>query len=174
MEKGWRRCAVSGLGPAVGRGGNALANDTREAGVKKAWATSQRPCTPSEMCLMVPTAQGTKCWSLSLWPQCPQSHSHIYTKARTPVAQKPVPATFTRGDQYRCFLWVHCEVGSGRSQKFQIQRAWPERKFCRKVSILEPETGSDGGWPVWSSFLVPIPWPLVRRITNSGPHVSNR
>lgn len=100
--------------------------------MEKAWAASHRPCTHLEMCLMLLIAQGTKCWSLSLWLQYPQSHSRFYTKARTPVAQKPVSATFTRGDQYRCFLWAHCRVGSGRSQKFQIQRAWSERKFAEK------------------------------------------
>lgn len=98
--------------------------------MEKAWAASQRPCTHLEMCLMLPIAQGTKRWLLSLWLQCSQSHSRIYTKTRTPAAQRPVPSTFTRGDQYRCFLWVHCGVGSGRSQEFQIQRAWPERKFA--------------------------------------------
>lgn len=83
VEKGWCHCEVNVLSPEVGRGGNALANDPGEAGMEKAWAVSQRPCTHLEMCLMLPIAQGTKCWSLSLWLQCPQSHSRIYTKART-------------------------------------------------------------------------------------------
>lgn len=100
--------------------------------MEKAWTASQRPLAHLEMCSMLPSAQGTECWSLSLWLQCPQSHSCIYKKARTLVAQRPAPATLTRGDGYRCVLWVHWGVGSGRCQKFQTQRACPGRIFAEK------------------------------------------
>lgn len=74
--KGWCRCEVSVLGPKMGRRGNALAYDTGEAGVQKAWTASQRPLVHLEMCLMLPIARGTKCCSLSLWLQCPWVHLH--------------------------------------------------------------------------------------------------
>lgn len=134
VRKGWCLCEMSVLGPEVGRGGNALAYDNGEAGMEKAWTASQRPCTHLEMCLMFPVSQGTKYWSLSLWLQCPQSHSCIHTRARTPMAQRQAPATFTRGDGYRCVLWVHWgggRVQGGRCQKFQTQEVWPERKFAK-------------------------------------------
>lgn len=41
-----------------------------------------------EMGSMLPHCQGTKCWSLRLWLQCLQSHSCIYTRAGTLVAQR--------------------------------------------------------------------------------------
>lgn len=56
---------MSAWGPGVSRD-SALAHDTGEAGVEKAWTASQRLFAHWEMCSMLPTAQGTQCWSLSL------------------------------------------------------------------------------------------------------------
>lgn len=96
MCVGGCHCKVSALGPGVTRD-SALAHDTEEAGVEKAWTPSQRLFAHLEMCSMLPTAQGTQCWSLSLWLQCPQSHSRIYTKVRTPVAQRGLLQPPSRG-----------------------------------------------------------------------------
>lgn len=146
VRKGWCLCEMSVLGPEVGRGGNALAYDNGEAGMEKAWTASQRPLTHLEMCLMFPVSQGTKFWYLSLWLQCPQSHSCIHTRARTPMAQRRAAATFTRVQM--------CPVGTlgGRGggcrvadvRNFKL-RGLGQKGNLQKVSILESENGFDGG-----------------------------
>jgi len=129
------RCKVNALGPGVSRD-SALAHDTEEAGVEKAWTASQRPFAHLEMCPMLPTARGTQCWSLSLWLQCPpEPRLHLHKGQDTCGPERPAPAAFTRGDGYRGVLWVAWGVGSGRCQKVQTQRAWSERKFEKKSTF---------------------------------------
>lgn len=88
--------AVNALGPEVDRGGSALTHDTGAGeGIEKAWTASQRhPLACVEMCLVLPSTQGIE---HSPSASGPWSHSCIYMRASTPVAQRPAPATFTRG-----------------------------------------------------------------------------